>query len=958
LTTPKTIIDLVDRFNRNIEAYRSGAYNETQVRREFIDPMFKALGWDIDNESGYAEAYKDVIHEDAIKIGGVTKAPDYCFRIGGTRKFFLEAKKPSINLANDISSAYQLRRYAWSAKLPLSILSDFDEFAVYDCRIKPESDDKASTARILLLKYTDYIEKWDLITSVFSREEVLKGSFDKYIESVSSKRGTAEVDSAFLEEMEYWRDLLAKNIALRNPNLTQRELNFSVQITIDRIVFLRICEDRGIENYGNLFALMNGSSVYSRLGHLFNLADQRYNSGLFYFDIEKNRPGNPDTLTPGLAIDDKILKEIIKRLYYPDSPYEFSVLPVEILGHVYEQFLGKVIRLTKNHQAKVEEKPEVRKAGGVYYTPKYIVDYIVKNTIGKRLDGKSPKSLSEISKLTILDPACGSGSFLLGAYQYLLDWYLQYYTGNEAEKWAKGKNPAIFQSQNGEWRLTTSERKRILLNHIYGVDIDSQAVEVTKLSLLLKVLEGEDAQTIGKSYALIHERVLPDLGNNIKCGNSLIGPDFYVNGELNLFGEEEVYRINAFNWENEFSAIMKRGGFDVVIGNPPYRMVQPHNTRFDLLNYLKEHFHAVEFKLDLFHLFLEKGVTLLNNSGKLGFIIPATILNNVHAENMRRYLMEKASIDLIAVSNQKIFEAADVFTSVVVFQREPDAKKRNTHRVSTSPNLTVKLAEKNGPYNKIIQRRFLLLPGAIWNLQINEKNAKIIHDMINNYPSLGSIAKINRGLITGNKEEYFSKTKNTKKHVPILIGGDVFRYNLNEPSSFVLFEKPESAGGCWDQEVHFAEHKLLIRQIGDRPTAAILMQPIAVSGNIFTIIGDSIEQELFLLGIINSSLMRYFWQIMFCDYKVSFPQVTLFSLSMLPIRISKNITDTNTKKLVSLVTKIYELNKNLRKVNVEHEKIAINRIIKSTDREIDKLVYSIYGLKKVEIGLIESHINK
>jgi hypothetical protein len=148
---PRLILDLVDRFDRNREAYKSGAYNETQVRREFLDPFFKALGWDIDNEQGYAEAYKDVIHEDAIKIGDGTRAPDYCFRIGGARKFFLEAKRPSIDIKNDASPAFQLRRYAWTSKLPLSILTDFEEFAVYDCRVKPDQKDKASVARVLYI---------------------------------------------------------------------------------------------------------------------------------------------------------------------------------------------------------------------------------------------------------------------------------------------------------------------------------------------------------------------------------------------------------------------------------------------------------------------------------------------------------------------------------------------------------------------------------------------------------------------------------------------------------------------------------------------------------------------------------------------------------------------------------------------------------------------------------------
>ncbi len=223
----------------------------------------------------------------------------------------------------------------------------------------------------------------------------------------------------------------------------------------------------------------------------------------------------------------------------------------------------------------MEEKPEVKKAGGVYYTPQYIVEYIVKNTVGKLLEDKTPKN---VAKLKILDPACGSGSFLIGAYQYLLDWHLRWYSTNNHEKYAKGKYPAIYHGAGNEWRLTTQEKKRILLNNIYGVDIDRQAVEVTKLSLLLKMLEDENQETIGKTLSLFHERVLPNLKDNIKCGNSLIGPDFYNQMTLEL-GDDEIRRINVFDWndnEKGFGKIMKEGGFDVVIGNPPYLRIQVH----------------------------------------------------------------------------------------------------------------------------------------------------------------------------------------------------------------------------------------------------------------------------------------------------------------------------------------------------------------------------------------------
>ena len=442
MAAPAIIQDLVARFAEYRERHHSGQYDEAQLRQEFLNPFFEALGWDVYNKKGHADAYKEVIHEAAIKIGGRTKAPDYCFRVGGGRSsFFVEAKKPAVDIGVAISPAYQLRRYAWSAKLPISILTDFEELAIYDCRIRPAKTDKPATGRILYCTFEEYLARWDELEALLSPEAIRRGALDRFVASQKVKKGTAEVDTAFLAEIESWRDLLARNTASRNPDLSQRDLNFAVQRTIDRIVFLRICEDRGIEPYGGLQALSNGAGVYGRLTELFQRTDERYNSGLFHFSPEKDRDEPPDELTLRLSIDDKPLKDIIGSLYYPESPYEFSVLPTEILGQVYEQFLGKVIRLTKGHRAKVEEKPEVRKAGGVYYTPTFIVDYIVRHTVGRRLEGKSP---AQASKLRVLDPACGSGSFLIGAYQYLLDWHRDTYVADSPEKHARGRNPKLY----------------------------------------------------------------------------------------------------------------------------------------------------------------------------------------------------------------------------------------------------------------------------------------------------------------------------------------------------------------------------------------------------------------------------------------------------------------------------------------------------------------------------------
>ena len=428
--------------------------------------------------------------------------------------------------------------------------------------------------------------------------------------------------------------------------MTIGELNVAVQLIIDRIIFLRMCEGRGIEDYGRLQSLLNGEAVYRRLVEMFHRADEKYNSGLFHFQDERGREP-PDELTPDLAVDDKVLKDILRRLYYPESPYEFAALPADILGQVYEQFLGKVIRLTAGHRAKIEEKPEVRKAGGVYYTPTYIVDYIVENTVGKLVEGKTPQEVGGLTAtfkeakggrpLSVLDPACGSGSFLIVAYQYLLDWYLKQYTEvDDPEKHSRGANPRIYQTSTGDWRLTTAERKRILLAHIYGVDIDYQAVEVTKLSLLLKALEGETKESVARM--LFHkERALPDLADNIKCGNSLIGSDFYVGKQRDLFDEKEALRINAFDWKGKhgFPKIFsgENPGFDAVIGNPPYVRQEGVSTYKE---YLETNYKSYHGLADLYVYFLERGVALLREKGLLGVICSGKFVQAGYGRGSRR----------------------------------------------------------------------------------------------------------------------------------------------------------------------------------------------------------------------------------------------------------------------------------------------------------------------------------
>ncbi|MSU77770.1 MAG: restriction endonuclease subunit M [Gemmataceae bacterium] len=936
MTAPREIIELIDRFARNSDSYRSGNYNETQVRREFIDPFFKCLGWDIDNTAGFAEAYKDVIHEDAIKVGGVTKAPDYCFRVGGTRKFFLEAKRPSINLKIDPEPAFQLRRYAWSAKLPLSVLTDFEEFAVYDCRIKPAQTDKATAARVRYLTFTDYAEQWDTIAATFSKDAVLKGLFDKYAETSKLKKDTATVDTAFLKEIEGWRETLAKNIALRNPQLSQRELNYAVQVTIDRVLFLRMCEDRGVEHYGQLGALQNGAAVYGRLQDLFRKADERYNSGLFHFTKEPDRPESHDELTTALNIDDKLLKEIFKSLYYPDSPYEFSVLPAEILGQVYEQFLGKVIRLTDNHRAIVEEKPDVRKAGGVYYTPTYIVDYIVKNTVGKLLEGKTPR---QAAKLRVLDPACGSGSFLLGAYQFLLDWYRDRYIEASTDKPSK----ELFQGRGGAWHLTSAEKKRILLNNIYGVDIDPQAVEVTKLSLLLKVLEGESQQTLERQLFLFHERALPDLASNIKCGNSLIGPDFYDGQQLTLFDEEERYRINVFDWNAKFPAIMKAGGFDAVIGNPPYipiEMMSEYESK-----YFQARHPELERKYDSSVIFILSLLQRLSSSGLVGFISSVTWQTGENYAKLRERLFKKAGVCRLVNLPFDVFKDAYVDTGVYVLSRSPSAeysiycfaKKRVVADLEAVKYNVVNTGLVTGPDYKVI-----LNPGA--QLIFNRVSADP------KFSQLGSFSISTQGL-AGNRFAITSLP--LLGSYPFLTTGQAHRYELKiEKAEYTTLEDSPSLRRFYE-----AEPKILIRRVisrQDRLLATYSDAKMVFKKDINPFLLTSLDWNVFyVLGILNSRLISYLYvNTSSIATKDDFRQTTLAELRRLPIPKMPNDA-ARTKNIGELASQMLTLHKQLSAAKTPHEKKSLETQIAATDWQIDNLVYELYGLTPEEIKIVE-----
>jgi len=936
----KKISELVERFDEQFESYKKNDYNETLTRRDFIDPFFKALGWDIDNEEGYAEAYREVIHEDKIKIGKATKAPDYSFRlVGGKRLFFVEAKKPSVVIKDDILPAYQVRRYGWSAKLAISIITDFEELAIYDCTKKPMPTDKASVARVKYITYKDYLKEFDFIWDTFSKEHVLKGSFDKFIQGTANKKGTATVDKEFLLSLDSWRTYLATSISWNNKDLDEDEINFAVQQTIDRIIFLRIAEDRSVEPYGNLKDALKQGDYYQNLFKIFKDADDKYNSGLF--NLKK------DQISKNLKIDNKVIKTIITELYYPLSPYEFSVLSVEILGSAYEQFLGKVIRITPAHHAKVEEKPEVRKAGGVYYTPQYIVEYIVKNTVGKLIDGKTPK---EINKIKIVDPACGSGSFLIGAYQYLLDFHKDYYSNNGKPSKGKKDNPLT-----PEGNLTTAEKKRILLNNIYGVDIDVNAVEVTKLSLLLKCMEGETSASIAYQLSMFNERVLPTLDNNIKDGNSLIDMDFYEN-ELD-FGAEK--KIKPFSWQKGFAEVFKQGGFDCVIGNPPYGASFNDQEK----SYLLSKFRNQNYQLDSYLIFLEQSFkTLLKEDGKFGMIIPNPWLTNLLQKNLRKFIFENSAVNEIVHFKQAVFPKVTVDTEIVILSNEKE--KNNEVKVSVVEKGNSLLHDKH----TIIahkQKEWVAANGDVVNIFQSESDKALFRKILKDTKPLEEYFIINAGIKPYQVGK--GKPKQTKRDVEervfdsdkkenkffrkYLRGKDIYRY-VTSP-----LEERYLKFGEWIAEprpaANFdAAEKIFMRQTGDSLIGTLDTKQFLCLNNMHVLVPKETTNPdaKYFLAIINSKLLNWYYQTLNPEKGEALAEVKKSNVAQLPMKLADAKTQSEIEKLSN---QLLQLNEEKSETKLQTKINQLQGKIDYCENRINEIVYQLYGLTEEEIKMVE-----
>jgi nucleoside phosphorylase/predicted type IV restriction endonuclease len=950
---PPEVKRLVERFLSNRDQYESAAYNEATARTQFIDPFFKALGWDVDNSEGDTEDIKDVIYEDSVETRDGRKAPDYGFRIGGTKKFFVEAKRPSINVKESAKAAYQVRRYAWSAKLPISILTDFAELAVYDTRVLPKPGDHAAIARLLYFTVEEYVTRWPEIWNLLSRGKVRQGSLSQF--EKKQLRGSISVDKAFLGEIESWRELLAANIVLRNAEIGQAELNFAVQQTIDRIIFLRICEDRGIEAYGELSGTLKGKVIYDDLLRLFQRADDRYNSGLFHFQNEKGREQDRDSLTPSLKIDNKVFKAILPRLYYPESPYEFKVLPADILGQVYEQFLGKSITMASDRGIVVEEKPEVKKAGGVVYTPTSVVDYIVEHTVGTMLrELQTIENVSGSAKgshaLRILDPACGSGTFLLAAYQRLLDWYLRYYRLDPLP-WSRKRPARLRQNgENQEWVLTVAERRRILVKHIYGVDIDLQAVEVTKLSLLLKVLEGESGDTMGQTRELFQERALPDLDRNIRSGNSLVGADYESHRPSRLtYDLNEDLLISAFDWQSEFSEVFGRpdGGFDVVIGNPPYVLLQDGVRDDDQIAYFRGKYDVAAYKLDLYHLFVEKSFKLTRSDGLCSMITPANYLTNNYLDGFRRFMLERSGIEHITVIGEGVFSGRSVDTAIFVARvgRPTEGELCVTHVESGISGDWTPTSEVRLDVAQILKSESLLFTGS------GDAQRDLMWKQLEACSTtLGEIASVNFGKQLRDRKKFVTDVVQVgtlddvvPPHRPCYTGFNVSRYSVTW-SGLACLDDPEArSGGCWDGDKQNATDKILTKQIGRYPDFGLDRLGFQCLNTMFMINthNKKMYSAEFLLGYLNSTVVRAYWIDHFFDQRRTFPKIKGTYLKLLRVPLLDDSQEDRKwhDTIATQAKRLTDLHVDLDKATIAPTKARARSAILAAQGTIDRLVF-------------------
>ena len=643
---------LIAFYREHIGQYRAQSYNETEVRSDFVNPFFELLGWDVANRKRLPQHLREVKQEASVFVeeDGVRKKkkPDYAFYFGSQTCFFLETKKPSVDIVTSREAAFQLRRYGWNGNLRISVLTNFTDLLIYDCTVRPRQEDDVFTALVARYHYTEYEERWEEIRELLSREAVVTGAFEKRLERLAGPVKKEPFNEYFLEKLKEWRQRLSEDLWARNPGVGEENLNICAQRILNRIIFLRILEDRNLERYEAL----KEADTEEALVRVFREADKKYDSGLFSLledgDIQVSAP---------------VLRGILEDLYYPKSCFEFSVVEPYMIGQIYELFLEEQLCPEPDGTLRVRRKPEAVASQGVVNTPKNMADRIVRETLDGLLGGKTPEQARAVR---IADISCGSGNFLLSAFEYLINRRTEELSARSEQALREG---LLLEDEEGGLRLSFAERRGILKRNLFGVDIDPLAAEVTKLSLLLKLIEGCTRRELADYAREKHTGILPDLDENVQTGNALVDTG-YLKYDRTFLEKPELYRkLRLYDW----------GGrkFDAIIGNPPYIRVQ------NMVHYSREEYEyyksgkapyetADSGLLDKYYLFLEKGWELLEEGGRLGYIVPHKFMLLKTGNRLREFLAGKACVSkILHLGTQQVFQGRSTYTCLLFLDKKP-----------------------------------------------------------------------------------------------------------------------------------------------------------------------------------------------------------------------------------------------------------------------------------------------
>lgn len=875
---------LVEKYQRVAEVGKIKSYNEAQTRNEFIEPLFEFLGWDMRN----LITDNEVTTEENVSGARV----DLAFRFNNIPVMFLEAKAMKVDL-DEWKWAEQAINYGWNKSVTWAVLTDFESIKIFNAEIPPKS---ILQNLFIELNCRDFINRFDQLW-LLSKEGFEAKLLDKEAEKWGKLTARKQVGEKLFEDLMSWRVLLAKDFKKQN-NLTDEELDEGVQRILDRLIFVRTAEDRKIEPNVLLGILRGGKAgSYRQLVKVFRDFNDGFNSKLFAPHYSEE-----------WKADDKIIAGIIKGLYETKDGYryDFSAISADVLGGMYEQYLSFV----QGRKSEAKQKSK-RKSQGIYYTPKYIVEFIVKETLGEVLKKTKPK---EISKIKVLDPACGSGSFLTAAYDKILETLMK-------------QNP----------QTSLFMKFDILKENIFGVDLDAQSIEITQLNLLLKVLS--------------QKTKLPTLQHNLNAGNSLVSGESEV---LEKYFGSEYRQQKPFDFEKEFKDVFEQDGFDVIIGNPPYVAIT--GIEFKLRRIYEILFQTAVGRFDLFMLFLEKSINLLKDSGFLGFIIPNKFLTNNQSQKLRKYILEKGTVRSILLTQEKVFASANVNNIVLIFQKK---KKHGKCKVNeyTKGKISPVTEVDNSAFISDPENRFLIS---------HKEDSEILNKIKRDTIKLEEIAEVRDGIVAGRiKDLLFHEQKINSYCQPLFFGNDINRYSKNFSGNFVDYrenfmmdkELERAKGkriGLWMRDkTIFLRPKILTRKTADRIIATFDDENYYYEQTLHgTYITDKTYSPFYILALLNSALFKFYYQSIVKQSGTIFPQVRISILKSLPI---KKCSASEQEKIAKKAQQMLNLHKELQATSANTDKHnSLKREIEKLDRQIDEAIYKLYGLTNEEIKTIEN----